>query len=94
MSFDIIPESTQAEIAQNVRVITTTRRGTQPLDRDLGINGEYLDAAGSRGQALLAADIIDALPQQEPRINVRAVEFEGDAAAAEYSPVIEYEVKP
>lgn len=92
MSYEIQPADTGQEIAQNVRVITTTRRGTQPLDRELGIDGRYIDAAGTRGRALLAADILDTLPRQEPRVGVKSVDFTGQPDAGEYSPVIDYEV--
>jgi len=94
MTLNLQPETTTEEIAQNVRVISRTRRGSQPLDRQLGISAEIVDMAGTRGQALYAAAVIDALPQQEPRVTVKRVTFEGDAAAAQYAPVIQYEVTP
>ncbi|MCE5315156.1 MAG: hypothetical protein ABFD49_11120 [Armatimonadota bacterium] len=93
MTLNLQPATINDEIAQNVRVISRTRRGSQPLDRQLGINGELVDTAGTRGQALYAAAVIDTLPQQEPRVVIKQVRFDGDAAAAQYSPVIEYEVK-
>lgn len=90
---NVQPETTNEEIAQNVRVICRTRRGSQPLNRELGISAEIVDAAGTRGQALYAAAVIDALPQQEPRVTVKQVRFSGHPAAAEYAPVVEYEVQ-
>lgn len=93
MSINLMPSSTDEEIAQNVRIISSTPRGSQPLDRDLGIQANLLDASGDRGQALLAAAIIDTLPQQEPRITVKGVTFTGDATSGEYTPAIDYEVK-
>lgn len=92
MSIDFFPQTKEAEIAQNVSIITRIRQGTQPLDRDLGIDAAYLDTAGTRGQALLAATIVDQLPQQEPRIEVKGVTFSGDTEHGQYSPTIEYEV--
>lgn len=92
MSLTLHPATTNVEIDQNVRVISRTVRGTQPLDRDLGIDGRYLDAAGTRGEALMAAALIDTLPDQEPRIEVKRVRFEGNRSSANYVPVVEYEV--
>ncbi len=92
MSFNFVPNTTAEEIEQNVKVISRVVRGTQPLNRALGLDPEILDMPGQRGMALLQAEIIDQLPQQEPRINVKKVSFTGDAAAAQYEPVIEYEV--
>lgn len=92
MSIDLMPTERNSEIRQNVRIITTTIRGTQPLDRGLGLDGGLVDAAGSRGNALLAADIITALPAAEPRINVTRVGFAGEAVDGSYEPTIEYEV--
>jgi phage baseplate assembly protein W len=91
MRIEIVPESERAEIDQNVRVICATMRGTQPLDRLLGIDPEILDMPGSRGQALLSAELVDALPAQEPRVRVTGVRFEGDPASGAYEPVISYE---
>lgn len=78
-----------------MRVILGTRRGTQVLDRDLGISGEYVDAPTNRGRALLSADILDALPEQEPRVNVRSVRFADSIAGVlegASAPVVDYEV--
>ena len=37
------PTSEREEILQNVRTILATRKGSVPLDRDLGITWEHLD---------------------------------------------------
>lgn len=92
MSIKIIPESTTVEIAQNVNTILGTTRGTCPLNRGLGIDAAIVDMPAARGMALLSADIIDALPQQEPRINIKKVAFSGDAIDGKFLPKVEYEV--
>lgn len=92
MRIDIKPETTLAEIDQNVRTILATRKGTQPLDRDLGLDAQYLDQPGTRGQALMSAAVMDALPAQEPRVDVKQVRFTGDPERADYQPIIDYEV--
>lgn len=92
MGFNYSPDETE-EIAQNVDVICRTMKGTQPMDRNLGIDSRFLDAAGTRGQALLSAAIIDDLPEQEPRVVVKQVSFNGSVETGQYEPVIEYEVR-
>lgn len=92
MNINLMPDNTQAEIAQNVAVIIGTRRGTQPLDRDLGIDGKWLDEASVRGRALLSATIISDLPQQERRITVNSVTFGADDGSGISEPIIEYAI--
>lgn len=93
MELSLKPESVNAEIAQNVAVIIATRRGTQPLDRRFGIDGEWLDDDSPRGRALLSATIIDALPQQERRIVVKQVTFGAGPEAGQVQPTIAYEIR-
>lgn len=93
MNIDLAPKTTAAEIEQNVQAITSIMRGTQPLDRSLGLDPELVDMPGKRGMALLQAEIIDKLPQQEPRITVKKVAFdESDVITGQYKSAITYEV--
>jgi len=92
MSLDFAPATESAEISQNVRIIMATVRGSQPLNRSLGIDGGIVDAPGTRGRALLTSALIEQLPRQEPRIDVKSVNWSGDFGSGEYEPRIEYEV--
>jgi phage baseplate assembly protein W len=92
MGVEFQPETVEVEIAQNVRVILATVRGTQPLDRQLGIAAELVDAPVTRARALLVAEITDALPRQEPRIDVTRVTLSADASGSVVTPGVEYRV--
>jgi phage baseplate assembly protein W len=72
----ISPESRYEEIAQNVRMILTTPKGSVPLDRDFGLDFKVLDQPTSRAQALLSAEIITQVSRYEPRANVTKVDWE------------------
>lgn len=72
----ISPDSRYEEIAQNVRMILTTPKGSVPLDRDFGLDFKVLDQPTSRAQALLSAEIITQVSRYEPRANVTKVDWE------------------
>lgn len=72
----IAPQDEFEEIAQNVRMILTTPKGSVPLDRDFGLDFTVLDQPTSRAQALLSAEIITQVSRYEPRANVSKVDWE------------------
>ncbi len=75
---DFAPETTVAEVIQNVRTILATRKGTVPLDRDFGVSWEHLDKPLNLAMPLMKAGIIDAIEEFEPRAKVKSVDFEDD----------------
>jgi phage baseplate assembly protein W len=72
----IVPKDEYEEIAQNVRMILTTPKGSVPLDRSFGLDFKVLDQPTSRAQALLSAEIITQVSKYEPRANVSKVDWE------------------
>lgn len=72
------PENETAEILQNVRTILATIYGTVPLDRDLGITTDHIDAPLPDARIMLKQSIIEAIEQDEPRANLQEVEFYND----------------
>lgn len=94
-AIDFAPSSLAAELAQNVRTIITTPRGTVPLDRDFGIDFRFIDNPEPIAQMQLRVEIINALKAYEPRAIVRNISFKQDAAAAQngkLAPVITLEI--
>lgn len=71
------PSSEREEILQNVRTILATRKGSVPLDRDLGLSWEHLDKPYPVARSLMTAAVIEAVESYEPRVRVESVEFEG-----------------
>lgn len=76
------PTSEREEILQNVRTILATRKGSVPLDRDLGITWEHLDKPYPVARSLMTAAVIEAVETYEPRVRVESVEFEGTESEA------------
>lgn len=75
---DFAPESTVAEVLQNVRTILNTRLGTVPLARDFGITWEHVDMPIPVAKSVMQGVVIDAIEDFEPRANVESVTFDGD----------------
>jgi len=61
------------EIAQNVRLILSTPKGSVPLDRRFGINWDLIDKPYPVTIQLLKAEIVKAIETYEPRVKVKAV---------------------
>lgn len=72
------PSSQTQEILQNVMTICLTQKYSVPMDRDLGIEGEFLDEAVNRARAKLKSEIVRAVKKYEPRARVTTVDFTGD----------------
>ncbi len=88
-SLDFSPDSTVAEILQNVRMILSTRIGTVPLDRDFGISWEMVDQPIDVAKLLIQAQVIEAIQQYEPRAEVTKVDFDAsDAMEGRLSPKV------
>lgn len=66
----LAPESVEAEVVQNVRMIITTVRGTVPLFRDFGIDSTIIDAPTLMAQAKISTEIIRQVRKYEPRAKI------------------------
>lgn len=90
---NMAPATKAEEILQNVAVILSTRRGSCPLAREIGIRGDFIDKPMPIARTMLIADIMESVPTQEPRAAVLGVTFEGGADAPEkLIPVVEVEI--
>lgn len=80
ISVDFFPPSEIAEILQNLRTILTTPKFSVPLNREFGLSMTWLDEPLPVAQAKLMTEIVTAVQQWEPRVEVtRVTFFEGDA---------------
>jgi phage baseplate assembly protein W len=85
-----------SEIVQNVRTILSTIKGTVPLDRAFGVTGEYIDLPQPAAQALFAAEIVDEVEKQEPRVKVTSLSWQQSNAEAmdgKLVPVVRIRIK-
>ena len=88
----IIPETELEEIAQNVLMILTTQKYTVPLDRGFGLSVTQLDAPISLSQAKMAAEIVAAVKNYEPRAQITNVFFDGDFSNGELNIRVQFKL--
>ena len=79
-----------ADVKQCLETLLSIRAGTQPLDRNLGIDldsivGYPLDVARN----MLSLEIIEKVETYEPRVEVVSVEFEA-ATDGQLKPIIHF----
>ena len=72
------PATELEEVLQNVRTIITTRKGSVPMDREFGIDGDIQDLPIGVAQAKLSAEIVEAVNRFEPRARVKQVIYDGN----------------
>lgn len=72
------PASTVEEVLQNVRTLLGTTKFSAPLDREFGLKTSLIDRPTPQAQALISADIVQAIRRWEPRAKVEQVTFAGD----------------
>lgn len=72
------PESTVEEVLQNVKTLLGTTKFSVPLDRELGLKTSLIDRPTPQAQALISADIVQAIRRWEPRARIEKVTFTGD----------------
>lgn len=72
----LAPESVEAEVVQNVRVIITTVRGTVPLFRDFGLDSTIIDSPTLMAQAKISTEIIRQVRKYEPRAKITSLKYD------------------
>lgn len=92
----IAPAVEAEEIAQNVRLIITTPKGSVPLDRDFGLDFDLVDRPSPRAQVLMEVEIVRQVGRYEPRARVVSVTWEQaltEAMEGRLIPVVRIEIK-
>lgn len=77
-AIDLAPNAVVDEVLQNVRTIITTIKGSVPLDRAFGIDGEVVDLPVNVAKAKLTNEIFRAVRLYEPRAVIESIDFEAD----------------
>ena len=73
-------------VIQNVRTILTTRKGTQPMDRDFGISFDFLDSPAAFTRAKAEQECFLALRKYEPRAVLKQIRWEADLKSGKFWP--------
>ena len=85
----IAPATLIEEIIQNVVMIISTMKNTAPLHRDFGLSATFLDKPTVAAEAILIAEIFDAIEFYEPRAEIKSVSFVRDERAGKFVPRLE-----
>lgn len=83
-------------LAQEIRTLLATRKGSVPLDRDFGLSWDFIDLPLPEARLRLLSEIGPALEKYVPRIRVTDVAFREDVAGAVegmLSPVVTVEIR-
>lgn len=75
---DLDPQSTHAEVLQNVAIILASVQNSCPMVRGLGITGDVYGRPLPAVQNLLVSEIYDQIETYEPRAIIGGVDFETD----------------
>lgn len=90
-AIDLAPGTVVEEVLQNVRTIITTIKGSIPLDRAFGIDGEVVDLPVNVAKAKLTNEIFRAVRLYEPRAVIESIDFEADLSGR-LAPTVEVSI--
>lgn len=92
----VIGASGLTALAQEIRTVLTTRKGSVPLDRDFGLDWNILDCPLHEVKTRYVADVTRQVEKYVPRVKVVEVDFKtsGDAADGLVHPVVKVSVRP
>ena len=75
---DFSPQTLTQEVAQNIRSIITTPKGSVPMFREFGLSENLTDSPVNEAAAKIKAEIIMAVRKYEPRAKIKSINFEAD----------------
>lgn len=67
-------------LAQEIRTVLATRKGSVPLDRDFGLTWDHVDMPMNMATQSMIAEIGQQLERYVPRIRVTDISFVNNAA--------------
>ena len=66
-------------VLQNIALILKTKRGTVPLDRDFGLEMQFIDKPIDIAETIAYTEVTEAVEEYEPRASVTDVCFSAGA---------------
>lgn len=91
--FRLSPGSVAEEVGQNLMVLFLVLRGTQPLERGLGMTWNQVDRPIQQVQVDVAMELYDQVDRYEPRAEIVSVSCRGDALTGKVVPEIKFRLK-
>jgi len=89
---NLTPETVDEEVIQNVAMILATPQFSVPLDRGMGLPQRFIDKPLPAAQAIIIAEIIDAVETYEPRAIIENVYFEQGETQGKMIPYVEVSI--
>lgn len=88
--FKLFPASLAEEVGQNLMVLLLVLRGTQPLERGLGMTWNQVDRPIQQVQTDVAMELYDQVDRYEPRAEIVSVSCAGDPLTGRVVPTIKF----
>lgn len=86
----------ESEIAKDVKkcltVLFATPAGSLAMDRDFGLNMDFLDLPTEQAKAEIMQEIMIKVSRYEPRAKIELISFSGNEANGELIPKIEVSI--
>ncbi|NBH27681.1 hypothetical protein D3Z60_18330 [Lachnospiraceae bacterium] len=76
------------DILRCLNTLYSTKEGTQPLDRNFGLNWAFIDKPLPVAQQEYAFEVIKKTREYETRVRVREVTYEFDESNGKMTPVV------
>jgi phage baseplate assembly protein W len=93
-TISLCQSDTVASVLQNLALIYTTKKGTVPMYRELGLAMEYLDKPENVAKAIMVSEITTETEEFEPRAKLVQISFDYDTSApGKIIPVVEVEIE-
>lgn len=92
-NINLNPESLEAEIAQNLIMIATTKVGTVPYNRLFGFDFYMLDMPINQAKAMYSKELIEKVKRFEPRAEIKEIEYKTDDLNGRLLPQIKWRIK-
>lgn len=77
------------EVVLCLETLLSIRKGSQPLDRDFGIDHEIVGCPVDVAKNRMSLEILEKIETYEPRVEVDTIEFKADIDG-KLSPVIQF----
>ena len=71
----IADSSINSDILNALNTLITTPTGTVALDRDYGLNTEFIDMPANRAKQIYSTEVTTKIRKYEPRISLKKIEF-------------------
>ncbi len=82
-TINLLPNTFEEEIAQNIYTILNTIKGTVALNRNFGIDIGFIDDVSDKGLVKCKMAVLQSISTYEPRVEVIKVNVKKDVASSE-----------